>query len=271
MKEYLINVDLEGVHGVVGEPWSGLVRTIPEYKKAVEAAVYEINAAAGALFDAGADKVSVWDNHGGGGNIDFSDLDPRIEEIRCKDDPRRYDFVKNHSYDGAFLMGYHAKDGTLNGVLAHSFSSVGIQYIKVNGVSVGEMEIDSWILSSHGIPTKLFSSDEQGILQAKAIGSGTETVITKYGTGRNSAKLRSREDVLRDIRESAANAVKLPGVRPVFPSPAEVEVRYTRMEAAAEVIAAITEEGSIPVQYGEDAHVLRFTVTNPNDIPRFMR
>jgi len=268
--EYLIAADLEGVHGVVGEPWLGLVKTIPEYKKAVEAAVYEINAAAGALFDAGADKVSVWDNHGGSGNIDFADLDPRIEEIRCKDDPRRYDFVKKHSYDGAFLIGYHAMDGTLNGVLAHSFSSVGIQYIKVNGISVGEMEIDSWILASHGIPTLFFASDEQGIGQAKAIGSGTETVITKYGTGRNSAKLRGREDVLRDIRESAAKAAKLPGVLPVFPSPAEVEIRYTRMEAAANVITRIREEGEIPAEYGEDAHILRFTITNANDIPHIL-
>ena len=265
--EYLINVDLEGVHGVVGEPYLGLIKTIPEYKKAVSAAAKEINAAAKALFDAGADRVSVWDNHGGSGNIDFADLDPRIEEIRCKDDRRRYDFVRSHAYDGVLFLGYHAREGTLNGVLAHSFSSVSIQYIKINGIPVGEMETDSWILASHGIPTLFFASDEQGILQARAIGGETETVITKYGTSRNTAVFRDADEVLGDIYNGVKRAVTLSGVSPVFPAPAKAELRYTRMEAAAEVYARIKAEGEIPVEYGDDAHILRFTLQNANDIP----
>ena len=44
--EYLIAVDLEGVHGVVGEPYKGLTSDHEEYAKAVENATDEVNEAA---------------------------------------------------------------------------------------------------------------------------------------------------------------------------------------------------------------------------------
>ena len=46
MKRYFISVDLEGVHGVVGEPYSGLNRKVSDYPVAVESATAEINSAA---------------------------------------------------------------------------------------------------------------------------------------------------------------------------------------------------------------------------------
>ena len=39
----LIAVDLEGVHGVVGEPYKGLLRELPDYAKAVENATKEVS------------------------------------------------------------------------------------------------------------------------------------------------------------------------------------------------------------------------------------
>ena len=54
--EYLISVDLEGVHGVVGEPYKSLTRA-SDFDTAVENAYFEINTAVKALFDNGADKV----------------------------------------------------------------------------------------------------------------------------------------------------------------------------------------------------------------------
>ena len=82
--EYLIAVDLEGIGGVVGLP-NQTLNGSPDYEVAKENAVKEINAATKALFDGGATKVCVWDNHGGGGNLDFSKIDPRVEKIDWKD------------------------------------------------------------------------------------------------------------------------------------------------------------------------------------------
>ena len=73
--EFIIACDLEGIHGVIGEAYKTLGESF-DYQKAVEGAELEINTAAKALFDSGAEKVIVWDNHGGGGNVDFSSLIP---------------------------------------------------------------------------------------------------------------------------------------------------------------------------------------------------
>ena len=59
--KYLIAVDLEGAHGVVGEPYIGLKPGMAEYDLAVRNVTEEVNAAIDALFDSGADEVFVWD------------------------------------------------------------------------------------------------------------------------------------------------------------------------------------------------------------------
>ena len=80
-KRVLFAVDLEGVNRVVGEAYMGLHRDSDEWNIARHQAALEINAAAGALFDLGVEKIGVWDNHGSGNNIDASSLDPRLELI----------------------------------------------------------------------------------------------------------------------------------------------------------------------------------------------
>ena len=59
----MIAVDLEGVHGIVGEPYKGLLREIPDYQRAVENATKEVNAVVAALADGGVEEIWVWDNH----------------------------------------------------------------------------------------------------------------------------------------------------------------------------------------------------------------
>ena len=48
--EYLIAVDLEGIHGVVGEAFKGLSPDMDDYKVAVKNAYLEINTIANTLF-----------------------------------------------------------------------------------------------------------------------------------------------------------------------------------------------------------------------------
>ena len=48
-------------------------------------AVLEINVAAEVLFAIGAETVALWDNHGGGGNIESAELDARITMIKPKE------------------------------------------------------------------------------------------------------------------------------------------------------------------------------------------
>ena len=56
-KKFLIACDLEGVNRVVGEPYCGLGKCPEQWETARRQAALEINAAAEALFGAGADCV----------------------------------------------------------------------------------------------------------------------------------------------------------------------------------------------------------------------
>ena len=257
--EYLISVDLEGIHGVVGEAYKSLTRAT-DYETAIENAYFEINAAAEALFDHGADKVSVYDYHGYSDNLDFSRLDNRVAKIYAKEDEPRFIFAKDHNFAGAVFIGYHAKEGTLGAVMAHTFNSVGVQYVKLNGETVGEIGVDALLCDKYGIKPLLIAGDDFCAAEAEESMSGIKCVITKYGKGRNKATLRPREEVLREIYDGVSEAVKAPLAKtPRFPEKAILEVRYTRAETAEEVFL---REKKAPVTYGCDSHTLLFEITD---------
>ena len=77
-KRVLLALDMEGVNFVTGEPYAGLGKGTAQWEVARKQAAAEINAAAAALFGAGAEKVHLWDNHANGGNVDPADLDERL-------------------------------------------------------------------------------------------------------------------------------------------------------------------------------------------------
>lgn len=269
-KRFLIAVDLEGIHGIVGEPYKKLTDSA-DYSVAVENATKEINAVVKGLFDGGAEFVAVWDNHGNGKNLDFSEIDRRV--IRVENPPmkkyERLSFAKNISFDGVLYIGYHAKEGTLNGVLAHSYNSESIQYYKVNGVSVGELEIDSWAAAEYGFAPLFCSSDDVGVSQAKEIEPKMQTVITKYGTGRNSAQFRNEEDVISELYEKA---LKCPDLE-IFPKkmmfPSRLEIRFTKSEDALYRLEKILQYGQ-NVKFGDDSHVLISTLYSFSDLESFL-
>ena len=127
---YLIALDLEGVGGVVGVPYEGLGKDSEQWKVARAQAILEVNAVARALFDTGADRVVLWDNHGGGGNLEYEKLDGRIELIERVAPGIRQAFAKDYGFDAMYFLGYHAMEGTVGAVLAHTWSSKDIQFIK---------------------------------------------------------------------------------------------------------------------------------------------
>ena len=262
--EYLIAVDLEGIGGVVGLPKLTLNGS-PCYEVAKENAVREINAAVKALYDGGATKVCVWDNHGGGGNLDFDKIDSRVEKINWRDYPYRLDFSVDHDFKGIIYLGYHAREGTFKGVLAHTYSSVSVQYAKIDGVPVGELEIDSYIAATHGISPIFVASDLACVEQFKESSPDTVFVVTKYGKSRNEADLRDEDDVVKDIYNGVSEAMKK-DIKPLCKAcPFELEVRFTRAEDTPSFLErAMNDDGVENARYGDDTHTLLCTITKIN-------
>ena len=267
--KYLITVDLEGIHGVLGEEYCALSEG-PDYQDAIEGAILEINTVTRALFDCGAEKVAVWDCHGSGKNIDFSLLDERIVKV-CHDSRGRFGFAADHGFDAVIYLGYHAREGLAGGILAHTFSSKNIQYCKLNGVAIGELTVDAYATHDHGMASILHAGDDISCPEITELCPGIVTVITKYGKGRNKGVLRPREDVLAELYEATTRAVNGPMPRPVtpFPKDATVEIRYTRAERAEEMMTKAQCLG-IPCQYGEDTHVLICRVNCAAQIPELL-
>ena len=258
-KRILLALDLEGVNHVVGEPYKGLGKGSDQWKIAIKQGAAEVNAAADALFAAGADVVDLWDNHGGGNNIDPADLDPRIGRIDCDLTKLRQYFGED--YDCICFFGYHAMEGTLGGVLAHTMSSISVQFYKWNGKYIGEVDMDAAIAGSHGMPAVLFVGGDIACAQAK------RAVLTKQELSRNRAEFRDNGALFAEIREKAVEAASKdqPTINLTFPG--EMQKSFKRVEDAALYLAHLQNLG-IQADYvaddvlGRDAHTVAAAVRN---------
>ncbi len=263
---YLIAVDMEGVHGVVGVPYIGLACELDDYKVAVDSATKEVNTVIKALYDSGADKVYVWDNHGNLDNLDFNLIDSRAKKVIPKSNNiDRLDFVQGLNIDAVVYIGYHSREGSFNGILAHTYDSSAVQYYKINGKQVGEFDMDAFMAAEHGLTSIFAAGDNVFIEQVLEFNPQVVTALTKTGTGRNSAILRDEKDVLDDIYAGVKQAVKKRIELKKLTFPCEFEVRFTRMEFAKEMydkkIKVVPQ-----AKYGEDSHTLVATVNNIQEL-----
>ena len=267
-KRVLIACDLEGVNNVVGEAYLGLTKESEQWKIAKHQAALEINAAADALFAIGVERVDLWDNHGGGGNIDVADLDPRVKLLDCDLSKKRMYFAGE--YDCVCYFGYHAMEGTLGGVLAHTMNSKMNQYYKLNGRYIGEVDMDAYIAASYGIPSCFFVGGDIACAQASRAIPEIVTVVTKREISRNEAVFRDNDELFSEIREKVSEAVRTDV--PTYPLsyPAVMEKSFKRTEDAAKYLEFLRSLG-IQSDYlsdevlGKDAHTVQSTVYEIDD------
>lgn len=261
-RKILLLCDLEGVNRVTGVPYEGLLKETEQWEIARRQAALELNAAADALYAAGAEEVALWDNHGGSNNIDPADLDERITLLHPKGP--RLSFAAGN-YDCVCFFGYHAMEGTLGGVLAHTMSSKTVQYYKWNGRYIGEIDMDSAIAASHGIPSCFFAGGDIACAQAARTVEGIVTVVTKRELSRNEAVFRENEELFADIRREIVRAVRTE--MPLFgiEFPGVMEKSFKRVEDAAAYLARLRAQG-IEAEHpadellGRDAHTVASVV-----------
>lgn len=268
-KRILFALDLEGVNRVAGEPYTGLLRDTEQWHIARDQAVLEVNAAADALFAAGIEKIGLWDNHGGGGNIDSSLLDNRITLISVDNNlPRMY--FADGEYDCICFFGYHAMEGTLGGVLAHTMSSKSVQYYKLNSRYIGEVDMDAYIAAEKGIPSRFFVGGDIACSQARRAVGEIVTVTTKKELSRNEAIFRDNEELFTDIRRTIVQALKTKEIPHRLQFPATFEKSFKRVEDASEYLTRLCSAG-ICAYYpddeilGKDAHTVVSTIYEIGD------
>jgi D-amino peptidase len=156
------------------------------------------------------------------------------------------------------LLGYHPKADTFAGILTHTCSSVTYQYIKLNGISVGEVEIDAASATRLlGAPLIFIAGDNKLVGQINRDMPWVTTVVTKEAIGRNLAVLKHPARVVDEIYEGVRTAVTKidDAVLYDIKDPVTVEARFLRLEDAEAVYNSKSKDVELI-----DAFTVRYTV-----------
>ncbi len=204
----LISVDMEGVAGVVHS--EDVMMEGEEYQRARRWMTAEANAAIAGAKDAGAKEIVVADSHGYMRNLLIEELieDEIVQIVRGS--PRPLGMVNgvDENCFAALFIGYHAMEGTENGVLAHSYSGLAIQEMRLNGRAVGELGFNAAICGAFGVPVIFVSGDDRLAAEVAEQLPLAATVITKWGVGFNAARNLHPRESCRRIRAGVEDALE---------------------------------------------------------------
>jgi len=229
--KFYIAVDLEGVACSVGISGQGM-GSDKNYQFAVKQAAREANAAATALYDLGASEVWIWDAHGTGVNLDYDVFNNKCRFMLGSGSHTRFSMIDD-SFGGILFIGYHSYDET-NATLAHTYSSLAYQYMKIDSHQVGEAHIDAAFAARKGVPLIFASGDDVFISQINESFPDCRTVETKKALGWNCCISKHPKAVLDEIYEKtidACNSIEM--IKPIImKEPFRLEVRYKRIEQA---------------------------------------
>ena len=255
MKVY-ISVDMEGIAGVVHEDQTDPIdpRHAGEYNRFCRLMTNEANAAIAGALDAGATNVLVNDSHWLMRNLLAEELNPRAELLSSG--PKRLSMVEgiDGRFDAAMFVGYHARAGTQNATIDHTYTSR-VYEARINGQPVGELALNAALAGLYGVPVVLVSGDQSLAAEAKALlGANVETVVVKEAVGRFAARSLAPSVACERIRAGAAAALQRRHTPFQFTPPVRLEVDFIESQMAdmAELVPGSRRTGGRTVGYTGD-------------------
>jgi D-amino peptidase len=216
-----VAVDMEGIAGLV--QWDASQRALER-----QLMTEEVNAAARGAFAGGASEVWAGESHGNMRNLLPNLLDERVRFISGQPKPMNHMGGLDASFNLALFVGYHAKAGTLHGVMAHTFSG-SIFGLSFNGTEVGEIGADAALCGALGVPVGLVAGDRAACDEARALLGEVQTVAVKEGLSRSAAHCLPVAQARAEIEQAAERAVgRAMTFRPfVFEGPVTAEIVFT--------------------------------------------
>ena len=271
-KKIYLSVDFEGAACVIGSVQkpreglgTGLDETSPIFQQAQRIVTAEVNAAVRGALAGGAGEVIVEDAHGSGHNLLYEQLHPEAKVLLGAPRPRRFCLL-DKSFDGMIFLAYHAMAGVQGGILAHTYSSVSLHLVKINGRPYGEIGIDGAFTGEFGVPVIFVSSDEAGCKEAAAfLGKDVVTVATKRGLTRNCALSLSPSKAQTLIEAGARRAVENCGkIKPFRPKGPFALDKTFKWESQAD--SAATADGAERL----DAYTIRHRAKRMADVIKYI-
>jgi len=232
MKIYICT-DLEGATGVYKFSQTREKGT-SENLEAIALLMGDIAAVAEGLKEAGVEEIYVRDGHGGGDNFIPKYMVPGVRYVTGRGSWGPIN-VLDESFDGAVLLGYHAMNGTADGVLHHTQSSKTEAKYWYDGVERGEIYQSAVTAGHYGVPVMLVTGDEAACREARdLLGDDLPTVAVKKGIHREAAIMLAAEETRPLLIEGAKKAVEaLPHLKPYkIKLPVHVRVRHLGPQGA---------------------------------------
>ncbi|HSU61369.1 MAG TPA: M55 family metallopeptidase [Bryobacteraceae bacterium] len=224
-KTVFMITDAEGVAGVCRQE-----QTNPKDAEMRQLLTGEINSAVDGFFAGGATDVFVWDGHDGSATLSALTIDSRAHLIMGT---LPASMLMDRHYSAVAFVGQHARANTPGGVMAHSYSSLGIQNLLMNGKPVGEIETRTALAGWYNTPVIFLSGDRAAVDQLKQIDPDAETAVVKEGIDNYTCISLSAEGARRLIRERAQAAMgKIGTIQPYrLNGPVTIEMEFTSRHA----------------------------------------
>src|ERR1041384_6322542 len=129
-KTIFMITDAEGVGGVCRQE-----QTEPKDQEMRQLLTGEINAAVEGFLAGGAEEVLVWDGHDGSQTLSTLTIHPKAKLLMGATGPS---MMMERRFAAVAYVGQHSKANIRGGIMAHSYSSLGIQNMLLNGKQGGE-------------------------------------------------------------------------------------------------------------------------------------
>lgn len=213
--------DAEGVGGVCRQE-----QTDPKDPEMRQLLTGEINAAVDGFLAGGADEVIVWDGHDGSQTLSTLTIHPKATLVMGG---LGASMLMERRFAAVAYVGQHSKGNVKGGIMAHSYSSLGIQTMLLNGKPVGEIDVIAAMAGHFGTPVVLLTGDKAAADELREIVPDAETVVVKEGIGRYTCISLSAQESRDRIREAAKRSVaKIATVKPYrVPGPVTLQIEYT--------------------------------------------
>ncbi|MCD6405835.1 MAG: M55 family metallopeptidase [Planctomycetes bacterium] len=201
----LIMTDLEGVGGVTSWATCDPRDTTGAFREASGRLVGEINAAAEAAFDAGAEEVVIVEGHKGTFRGHQNQFDQRAKLALGV----AFYEIAQEGFDCLMLVGFHAMADAERGVLSHSYANKTYVASWLNGTRVGEIGHLASLFGEYKTPLVFVAGDQAACREAEDLVEGVVTAPVKEGYHRFGAVSLSPQAAQELIREKAREALSV--------------------------------------------------------------
>jgi len=160
--------------------------------------------------------------------------------------------------DGLIFVGYHARAGSQNAILDHTWSSRRVAHLWLNDVLVGEYGLNAAVAGHFKVPVLMLTGDQTACAQATELLGPIETVVVKTALSRMAAECLPPQVTEERIQSAALQAVKRlkAGEAPkpfVVATPVKVTIDFNASEQA-------DQASLLPGSRRVDGRRLAFTV-----------